>query len=165
MEAIEDSLNQITTKLSGAKVLNGGFDRLEKEVNQIKINQEKLSFESAAQKKSFERVEEKLDKIFDPEDGVYSKFVKTENMLESLNFKVNSLVTTDVQLKAQLNVVEHKTLDNSQKLFDLKKIAGEDNEDLRKSINISNGLWWLVAMAGTGLLGALGKLIWDVFLQ
>ena len=86
-------------------------------------------------------------------------------MLESLNFKVNSLVTTDVQLKAQLNVVEHKTLDNSQKLFDLKKIAGEDNEDLRKSINISNGLWWLVAMAGTGLLGALGKLIWDVFLQ
>jgi len=164
MEAIKDSLNLIVNKISGARVLNGGFDKLEREVAHIKQNQEKLFFESEAQKKSSERVEEKLDKIFDPENGIYGKFIKTENMLESLNAKVNSLVNTDGKIETQLDAVERKTADNSKRLYELKKIAGEDNEELKKSITLSNGIWWLVAMATTGIVGAIGKLIWDIFL-
>lgn len=164
MEAVKESLQQIVNKLHHAKVLNGGFDRLEKEVADIKHTQSQLIYDNDAQKKSYQRVEEKLDKIFDPETGLYSKFIKTETMLENLNTKVNSLVAIDNKIEVQLSDVEKKTLDNSKRLLQLKNIAGEDHEVLRKSIDISNGIWWLIAMTVTGVLGGIGKLIWDFFM-
>lgn len=164
LESVKASLNQIVNKLSHARVLNGGFDKLEKEIQEIKSTQVTLSLESNAQKQSSQRVEAKLDKIFDPETGLYSKFIKNEAMLESLNSKINSLVSIDKKIENQLNNVEKKTLDNSHHLIKIQKVTGEDNEQLRKSIDISKAIWWLLAMGITGIVGGVGKLIWDFFI-
>lgn len=158
-------LEDIDRKLSSARVLNGGFDKLESEVNEIKKIQLRLLVDFENSKNNIERMDSKIDKIFDPTDGFYPKINKAETMLHNLNEKIALLSTTDEKFFNKISVLEKVSEQNQKELLEIKKVTGDDNEALRKSIKISSGVWWLIAMTTTGLLGAIGKLIWDSFLQ
>lgn len=156
-------LEQINGKISNARVLNGGFDKLEAEVNEIKKAQFKLVIDSENSKENIERLEFKLDKIFDPEEGIYPKIKRTELIMENLDSKMNHLRLADDKFSEKLVKLE-STVDKADKDFNqLKKITGEDHKELKKAIKLSTGLWWFVGFTTTGLLSAVGKLIWDYF--
>ncbi len=164
LEELTNLLNQINRKISSAKVLNGGFDKLEIEVDEIKKAQLRLIVDFENSKFNAERMESKLDKIFDPEDGLYHKINKTEAALENLGQRFNNLAVVDEKVMTRLSTVENLSETTTGDLAELKKITGQDHDALRKSIKISNGVWWLIAMTTTGLIGAIGKLIWDFFI-
>lgn len=156
-------LEQINSKISSARVLNGGFDKLEIEVDEIKKAQFKLVIDSENAKANIERMESKLDKIFDPSDGFYPKIKKAETMLESLDSKISALKTTDDKFYHNISELEKLAKKTEKEIDDIKKITGKDHGELEKSIKISNVVWWFIGFTTTGLLSAIGKLIWDYF--
>jgi outer membrane murein-binding lipoprotein Lpp len=163
IEQIKELLSQVNQKISSAKVLNGGFDRIEQEVSEIREMQAKLSADFDAHKLNDERIEGKLDRLYDPEAGIYAKVQKTETMIQVLTDKVSALATSDDKFMSRLSGVEDKADVASQKIEAIQKIAGEDNKDLQKSIRLSKGFWWFGGLALTGLLSAVGKFLWDLF--
>lgn len=165
LEDLTKLLETIEKKISNAKVLNGGFDRLELEVDEIKKIQLKLLVDFENSKNNIEKMGNKMDKIFDPTDGFYPKMSRAETILESLNQKVASLSSADEKFSTKLSEIEREATNNTKDIVEIKKITGEGHETLRKSIKVSNGIWWLLVMTTTGLLGAIGKLIWDFFIQ
>lgn len=158
-------LEQINGKISNARVLNGGFDKLEIEVNEIKRAQLKLVIDAENSKANIERMESKLDKIFDPNDGFYPKIKKTELMLESLDSKISSLASADERFSKSISELDSLARQNEKEMREIKKITGDDHENLKKSIKISSTVWWLIGFTTTGLLSAIGKLIWDYFVS
>lgn len=163
IEQIKELLGQVNKKLSSARVLNGGFDKLELEVSQIKDLQTKLNSDFESHKVNDERLESKIDKLYDPETGIYAKVQKTENMISGLSDKISGLAAIDEKLQVRLSSIETKADTTQNNLEQIKKITGEDNKELRKSIRLSKGFWWFLGFTVTGLLSALGKLIWDLF--
>jgi len=163
IEQIKELLIQVNNKIASAKVLNGGFDRIEEEVSEIKKMQLKLSSDFDAHKINDERIESKLDRLYDPEDGIYAKVQKTETMIQILTDKVSVLATSDEKFVSRLSDIENTTVITSQKVGDIQKITGEDNKDLQKSIKLSKGFWWIGGLALTGFLSAAVKFLWDLF--
>lgn len=160
---IKELLVQINQKIGSAKVLNGGFDRLEAEVSAIKTMQAKLNGDFESHKVNDSRIEQKLDRLYDPEDGIYAKIHKSETMITTLTDKVDSLANFDQTVRVRLETIEKKTDDTDGKMKSLQKIAGEDNKDLEKSIKLSKGFWWFIGFTVTGILSAVGKFLWDLF--
>lgn len=158
-------LEQINNKISGARVLNGGFDKLEGEVDEIKRAQLKLVIDAENSKANIERLESKLDKIFDPNDGFYPKIKKTEMMLESLDSKISSLASADERFSKNIAEIDALSKKNEKEMQEIKKITGDDYDNLKKSMKISSTVWWLIGFSATGLLSAIGKLIWDYFIS
>lgn len=163
LEQIKLLLSQMNSKLGNAKVLNGGFDRMEQELHSVKQMVVKLNADFEAHTINDERLESKLDKLYDPEDGIYSKVQQTETLIKEVYQKVDSLGIADGEFKARLGEIEDTAKTAKRKVADIEKIAGEEYEELRKSIRLSKFLWWFGGFAGVGLLSALGKLLWDLF--
>lgn len=162
-EQIKQLLTQINQKIGSAKVLNGGFDRLAIEVSQIKEMQAKLNTDFESHKINDTRIEQKLDRLYDPEDGIYSKLHKQETMMTNLTEKVNSLAAFDKEVQDKVQKIDTRSDDTERKLKSIEKIAGEDNKELNKAVKISKGVWWFAGFAVTGLLSAIGKFLWDLF--
>jgi predicted nuclease with TOPRIM domain len=162
-EQLKDLLVQINDRISSAKVLNGGFDRLEKEVSEIKKMQSEMKSEMASSQTNQERMENKLDRLYDPEAGIYSKVQKAEIMLVDLNQKMSKLTTEDQILQTKIEKIEEKAEIATLDLEKLKKVTGENHEDLSKSIKISKGFIWFSGITLAGFLSALGKFLWDLF--
>lgn len=164
LEQIKNLLSQVNNKLVNAKVLNGGFDRMEQELHSVKQMQVKLNADFEAHKMNDERIEGKLDKLYDPEGGIYSKVQKTEAMLQNLTAKIDGLNVTDGEFKNRLGQIEDTAKIALLKTKDIEKITGKEHEDLLKSIRLSKFAWWFGGFAGVGLLSAVGKLLWDLFI-
>jgi len=162
-QQIKALLTQINQKIGSAKVLNGGFDRLEAEVSQIKSMQAKLNVDFESHKQNDSRIEEKLDRLYDPEDGIYSKLHKSEGMIANLTNKVDALSNFDEKMHIRVSSVEKRTDDTDSKIKQIQKVAGEDNKDLQKAVKLSKGAWWFGGFVLTGLLSAIGKFLWDLF--
>lgn len=156
-------LQQMNEKISSARVLNGGFDRLEKQVGEIRDLQAKFNADFQNHVVNDARIEEKIDRLYDPEEGIYSKVAKTEAMLTTLTDNVQRLSDADATFSDKLNKIEKTSSETSQKVEAIQKIAGEDNKDLVKAVKTSKGFWKFAIWAGTGLLAAIGKVIWDLF--
>jgi chromosome segregation ATPase len=163
IEQIKEILSQVNQKLLNAKVLNGGFDRLQEEISEIKQLQSKFNTDFEAHKLNDDRIESKLDRLYDPEVGIYSKVHKTETMIENLTTKVDNLSLTDEKIQARISATEIKANNTLEKVESIQKITGEDNKELQRSIRLSKGFWWFIGFAGVGLLSALGEFLWRLF--
>lgn len=161
-ENLQEILQELK-KISSAKVMNGGFDRLVGEVAQVKEMQAKLNIDFEAHKINDDRIETKLDRLYDPETGIYTQLRKTEAVVSNLNEKVSSLKMVDDKIFNKLDAVTEQSAQTAKELGDIKKITGEEHKELQKAVKLTRGAWWLGGLAITGLLSALGKLLWDLF--
>ena len=156
-------LKQIKLKINSAKVLNGGFDRLEIEVSEVKKLQNKLSADFDVHKEKVDRIENKLERLFDPEGGIYMKVQKAEMTLGNLEDKITSLISVDEKVSLRLTTAENNATGAFTKINEIQKITGDNHTNLIRSIKLSKGIWWFAGFAATGFLSALGKLLWDYF--
>lgn len=156
-------LQSMNEKISSARVLNGGFDRLEKQVGEIRDLQAKFNADFQNHVVNDARIEEKIDRLYDPEEGIYSKVAKTEAMLTTLTDNVQRLSDADSMFSDKLTKIEKVSSDTSQKVEAIEKITGKDHKDLVKAVETSKGFWKFTLWAGAGLLAAIGKVIWDLF--
>lgn len=164
LEQIKELLSQVNSKIISAKVLNGGFDKLQEEVSQIKNLQTKLNVDFEAHKLNDERLESKIDKLYDPQDGIYAKVQKTEMMIVGLSEQISNLASMDRKFETRLETVETREDTTKTKLERIEKIAGEDNKDLEKSVSMAKNVRWFIGFAGVGLLSAIGKFLWDLLI-
>lgn len=160
---LKELLLRMENKISHAKVLNGGFDRLEKQVDEIRDLQAKFNADFQNHVQNDARIEQKIDRLYDPEEGIYVKVAKTETMLSTLTENVQRLSDADAKFMTKLGEVEKQASETSQKVTAIQKIAGEDNKELAKAVKTSKGFWKFAIWAGTGILAAIGKLLWDLF--
>lgn len=156
-------LKQIKLKINSAKVLNGGFDRLEIEVSEVKKLQNKLSVDFDVHKEKVDRIENKLERLFDPEGGIYMKVQKAEMTLGNLDTKIASLISVDEKVSQRLSETEKNAINAFDKINEIQKITGDNHSNLIRSIKLSKGIWWFAGFAATGFLSAFGKLLWDYF--
>lgn len=156
-------LMQMHDTISKARVLNGGFDRLEKQVDEIKEMQQKFNADFQNHVVNDERIEAKIDRLYDPEEGIYAKVNKTEVMLTNLTENVERLSDTGKLFATKLAHVEQTGEKTSVIVTSIQKVAGEDNKDLMNAVKTSKGFWRVAVFVGTALITAIGKLLWDVF--
>lgn len=156
-------LTQVNEKISQARVLNGGFDRLEKQVEDIKQMQQKFNADFENHVMNDERIESKIDRLYDPEEGIYAKVNKTEVMMTQLTENMNRLSDADAKFSTKLERVDETGRTVALKLEALQKITGEDNKDLSKAVKTSKGFWKFALWAGAGIITAVGKMLWDLF--
>lgn len=156
-------LVQMNEKISSARVLNGGFDRLEKQVTEIKSMQEKLSSDFQNHVQNDDRIEMKIDRLYDPEEGIYAKVNKTQVMVETLSRNVNALTEADTKFASRLQSIEDVALTAATNIKKIEKISGDDFKDLVAVVKTNKGLWKFALWAGAGTLTAIAKLLWDLF--
>lgn len=157
-------LLKMEDKISSARVLNGGFDKLEKQVNEIKDMQIKLNVDFETHKVNDARIEEKIDRLYDPDQGIYAKVNKTEVMLKALAKNVDNLAQKDQELSKHINDLDDTGRTMVTKFATLEKVTGDDHSNLRSTIKLSKGFWAVLVFAVTGLAGAVGKILWDSFI-
>lgn len=142
-------LQQVNQKVSSARVLNGGFDRLENQIEDIKTTQDRMN--------------EKLERLYDPEDGIYARAQKTDMMLTNMTNTMKNLSDSEQRLLDQVNKIDSTLKTTTGKVESIEKIAGEDNKDLENAVKTSKGFWKFVLWVGAALATAVGKIIWDFF--
>lgn len=143
-------LQQVNQKVSSARVLNGAFDRLESQIEEIKQTQTK--------------VDEKLDRLYDHESGIYARAQKTDVALATMSEAINKLSEADKKVLEQVEKIEDTVNITVSKVDSIVKITGEDNKDLENAVKTSKGFWKFTLWAGAAFLTAVGKMIWDVFI-
>jgi len=155
LEEVRSSLDQIFQKLNSSRALNGGFDRLEEQVSEIKDLQTKLNADFENHKINDERIESKIDRLYDPEEGIYTKVAKIE-------IKIDQLQRTDNRTDERLLSTENSSKVTADKVAAIEAISGKDNEDLAKAVKFGKGFWWMVATIAGGILAAVGKFLIDM---
>lgn len=154
----DELLSKISKKIESSAVLNGGFDKLVLAVDHIKEKQNQQT--------------EKLDKLYDPDTGLFSRVKQLENDLQLLDKNFSTYTETNTQnferIEEKLEKIEsvNKTATDALGITKrLQRIAGEDLQDLNKTIELhkrfSNIYWALIALVITGL----GNLIWQIVIR
>ena len=166
LEMLETLLKGINDKLQKAEVLNGGFDRLQKDmaslrgdVGEIRTEVLKLNVELThvrGQNGEFKKqLEDFSGAIYHPDDGIYSRIRRTSDLEDLREQKIDKAIQ-------KIDEVQ-KTIDPIQKTdMDLKKIAGDDLKELSTIVktrqNIDRIFWILVS----AILAGAGKMLWDL---
>lgn len=169
LEMLETLLKGISEKLHKAEVLNGGFDRMQKDMSSLrehvgeirtevlKVNVElaHVREQSGEFKKDLARIDEA---IYHPDNGIYKRIHRSSDIEELRDKKID-------QALEKIDAVQ-KTIDPIEKTDkDLKKIAGDDLKELSTIVktrqNIDRIFWILV----TAVLGGAGKFIWDAIVS
>jgi len=166
LEMLETLLKGINDKLQKAEVLNGGFDRLQKDmaslredVGEIRTEVLKLNVELThvrGQNGEFKKqLEDFSEAIYHPDDGIYSRIRRTSDLEDLREQKIDKAIQ-------KIDEVQ-KTIDPIQKTdMDLKKIAGDDLKELSTIVktrqNIDRIFWILVS----AILAGAGKMLWDL---
>lgn len=160
MDTTVKLLEEISQKLNGSAVLNGGFDRLVTNVELIKQKQN----ENAEELKKIHAV------LYDPhpEVGLFSKVRDIENGLTELRKSHDIHVKTLENIKTATQPNENKVAEEvkaelTQKLLTdrLKRVAGEDLEKLESTVNVAakiKTLHWQLIVA---TLAMVVKTIYD----
>ncbi len=160
MDTIEKRLlEEISNKLNGSAVLNGGFDKLVSSVDSIKQKQNETA-----------RAVEKIDDaLYEPKEGVFSS-------LQSLTATVGSLALAVEANQKKLLEIEKAGVPNhhevqkevetelTQKLVTnrLKRVAGEDLEKLESTIGIAEKVKTLHWQLIVAILALVAKTIFDI---
>jgi chromosome segregation ATPase len=167
---------RLLERLSNAPALNGGFDRLQESITEIKDIQTstkqditKLSYELEHVKTDFQRVENKIDRIYDPEDGLFFRIsntealaAKTENSIDELSRKIDDVIKTNTDTKEKISSLEKTAQDITGKIKLLSSVAGENFEELQSTIKVKKNLSKMVWLFITGFFGTLAKILWDI---
>jgi uncharacterized protein Yka (UPF0111/DUF47 family) len=155
-EKEKDELLKIFKQIQNSSALNGGFDKLVLTVEHIKKKQEEQS--------------EKLDKLYDPDTGLFSRVKELENDLQSLDKHFSRYIDNNMQnfdkIEKKLEKIEsvNKTATDALEITKkIQRITGEDLHDLNKTIElqkkISNIYWALITVVITGFLNIVWQMI------
>jgi len=163
---------KVLEKISNSPALNGGFDRLSENIDDIKTTQmsmkndiSKVSTEVENVKNNFGRMEEKIDRIYDPERGLFSRVAdnefsieKNETSLENMSLKLDSFNI----VFGKISEIEKETREITQRIKTLRNITGENYEELSSAIKVKNNMSKIVWLFAAGLASTLAKIIWDI---
>jgi hypothetical protein len=144
---IMQRLDTLNERLDSSAVMNGGFDSLHTKIDLLDSSINNLGIE----------VKDIKIALYEPEKGVFAKLKSLE-----LNTKHSETELQDnTQKLSALKAFE----DDSKTIQSLKKIAGDNLQDLEKIFKIANAinkLYWLLA---AGVVGAVGKFLWELIIK
>lgn len=160
-------LQEIHAKLSKAEVLNGGFDRMQNqleglkqdvgevrtEVYKVNVDLRTITAQNAEFKQDLEKVNEA---IYHPDDGIYTRIHKTASAQESRDKKIDQAIE-------KIDNVEKIIVPLQRTQGDLTEIAGKDLKELDSIVKtraMLNKMFWLMVVA---IIGASGKTLWEFF--
>lgn len=167
---------RLIEKLSSAPVLNGGFERLQQSISDIKETQvdlqsniAKINSELEHSSENFKRVEEKLDRIYDPENGLYARIAETENLInknekqiEDISKNIGTFINRADETTKKIRELEKIAEDITGKIKLLNDVGGENYEEIKSTIkikkNFSKAMWFVI----TGFIGTIAKIVWDI---
>jgi DNA repair ATPase RecN len=162
---VEALLNTISTKLAKAEVLNGGFDKMQKHLEELKQDVGEVRTEIykvnvdlrtiTLQNTEFKEGLGKLnDAIYHPDNGIYTRIQKTASAQDSRDKKMDKALE-------KIDNVEKIIVPLQRTQDELTEIAGKDLQELENIVKtraVINRMFWLMVVA---LLGAGGKGLWE----
>lgn len=167
-----EALHNLLEKISNAPALNGGFDRLSQSLEDIKETQtstslevSKVSGEVQHIKNNFGRLEEKIDRIYDPEDGLFARLAVNEFSVEKTEISIESMATKldSINLAIEkMNSLEKETKDITERIKTLRGITGDNYEELSNTIKIKNNMSKVIWLFVAGMASGLAKILWDI---
>lgn len=161
LESLEEMIRSINDKLQKAEVLNGGFAELKEHVTNIRHAQIKIEAEIKSirvhELTLKEKIEEINDAIYDPDNGIYRRINESMTLDKIRDEKIDKAILKIAKVEEILKPIE-KTED------DLKKIAGNDLQELHaivKTRQVIDRMFWIMT---TALIGAGAKVLWDLLM-
>ena len=165
--SVSSLLQDINIKLSKAEVLNGGFDRmqthledLKRDVGEVRTEVYKVNVDLrtiTAQNTEFKQDIEKVNEaIYHPDNGIYTRIQKTASSQDSRDKKM------DIAIE-KIDNVEKVIVPLQRTQGELTEIAGKDLKELDSIVKTRatlNKMFWLMVVA---IVGASGKTIWEFF--
>lgn len=153
IERKEDDLRRVREVLDKAAVLNGGFDKVMLKLDHITEKQEETA----------DKVNKIHDTLYEPDKGFFARVKSIEMTTEAIKNKVNEHEEKGEALVKKVEQDETKLTTHEQTTEKLKKLAGEDLQDLASVMKLRktfDKLFWLVV---TGVGTMIGKIIWDIY--
>lgn len=164
---IASLLQEISTKLAKAEVLNGGFDRmqahleeLKQDVGEIRTEVYKVNIDLrtiTAQNTEFKQELGKVNEaIYHPDNGIYTRIQKSTSSQTSRDKEMVSALK-------KIDKVEKVIVPIQRTQDELTEIAGRDLKELESIVKtraMLNKMFWLMVVA---IIGAGGKTLWEFF--
>jgi chromosome segregation ATPase len=124
-------LEAIGKKISGAPVLNGGFDRLANDINAIKVSQQKT-----------EKAVEDIGKtLYAPKDGLFSKIQAVEYATSTLAEQYKTHLASDERVQNGISVtLENLNKGREQISKDISTIKGNLEEQVKDSTKLQKSV-------------------------
>ena len=152
-------LTEIRDTLKKAPALNGGFDKMTVKIDNIESKQQEMN-------ESLAEIKTALDS---PKDGIHARLLLLEKVDESVEKTFKSLKETNEtftkELKTSLSDLDNDIVHIKTELTtikQLKKIAGENLEDLDGLVKFRKNfdkLYWLLI---TGVITSVIKIVFDI---
>lgn len=160
-EALENNRQQILemqNKILSTPAMNGGFSTLMYKIEKIEQSQGQL----------VEKVDDIRDVLYDPDNGIYARIKSVENsIIDPDRF---STLETEISSIKTWKVSEEKSAEKeSSQEEKVEKLLAEHDVSLRelqrwyqKQAAITR---WLAITIGAGVLGGIGKFIYEFILD
>lgn len=165
--AVDSLLQDINAKLSKAEILNGGFDRMQAhledlkqdvgeirtEVYKVNVDLRTITDQNIEFKQELGKVNEA---IYHPDNGIYTRIQKTASAQDSRDKKMDTALE-------KIDNVEKIVVPLQRTQGELTEIAGKDLKELESVVKtraMLNKMFWLMVVA---IVGAGGKTIWEFF--
>jgi hypothetical protein len=155
LDAIEHNRRQILemqTRILSAPAMNGGFSTLMYKIDKIEQSQNQL----------VEKVDEVRNVLYDPDNGLYARIKTVENDSIELE-KFEDLEEKFEEIKIWKNSIEKLSEKEEIHDEDIEKIIRNHDEiikELQRWYQRQAAITkWLTVTLGTGIVGAIGKLI------
>jgi predicted nucleic acid-binding Zn-ribbon protein len=129
-------------KIEHSPALNGGFAALESNVKALGEELKEVSLCMKSTSDDVKGLEDKLDKVYDPEKGLFPRIIKIESQLTHIEDKLD-------KEKEALD----KQIDLNSITKQLKTIGGSDLEKINNAIKFHetfSKVWWFVLLAFMG---------------
>lgn len=143
--------------------MNGGFNRIENAISDIKESQDdmkndvtRMSSEFNYTKEKIDSINKKVDVIYDPQHGLFTKVLYNEQLTKQNESHINTLNTELTKLKN-----DHREITSKIKI--LNDIGGDNFEEIQSTVAMKQHFTKATWLILTGFLGTLGKILWDIF--
>ncbi len=158
IQTLEQMLRSINEKIQHAEILNGGFGELKNKVDAIHTTQIKMEMEIKSIRSGEIHLKEKVneinDAIYHPDNGIYRRINESVVLDKQRDEKLDKAVQ-------ELRNVQTVIMPMEKTDEDLKKIAGEDLNELQtivKTRRVVDRMFWVMA---TAFVAGGIKLLWD----
>ncbi len=166
---LEVLVKKISSKIENASVLNGGFDEIRDEIKEIKYSQIKVMSDLNKVHEEMPEIKKEIayikDSIYDPDNGLYSRIRESNVDSKRREDLLKDVSERTSLISKKLDYIEGKIHPLEQTTAKLKKIAGDDLEELKsitKTKENANKLWWAAILA---IIAGTGKFIWDQIIK
>jgi len=157
LETLEKNVDAVLIKIKNARVMNGGFDTVFDEIQEIKAAQLRVEYEIKflveSDNKYHKRISDITDLLYDPDDGIYKRIANVTSGDDDARRKL-------LQLENKLADIESMLSDVADISKDIKKIAGDDLGELKSIVGTKNMVNKLFIVLITAVAGSVGTFIW-----